>query len=70
MVSYELSKACTSGLFWVVEEGDTLFAISKETGIPLEEIIKVNPGINPENLLIGSKICLPDEVVLDRPVTS
>lgn len=59
MVSYELGSNCASGIFWVVEPGDTLYLIARETGFSVEEILQINPGIIPENLLVGTKICLP-----------
>jgi len=51
---------CPSGVFWEVAPGDTLYKISQATKIPLERILAVNPGIEPENLQIGQFICLPE----------
>ena len=63
MVSYELPIDCQSGIFWIVEPGDTIYAIAQETGFSIEEILQVNPNIDPDNLLIGSKICLPESSI-------
>lgn len=52
-------KPCDSGIYWIIEEGDTLWLISRKMNIPLKKILTANPGIDPENLQIGSKICLP-----------
>ncbi len=52
-------KPCPSGVFWIVEEGDTFYLISRKLNIPLEKLLAANPGIDPENLQIGSKICIP-----------
>lgn len=60
MVSYEIPP-CESGVFWVVEPGDTLEKITQETGFPGNKIMELNPGINPQALVIGSKICLPEK---------
>lgn len=52
-------RPCPSGIYWVVEAGDTLFLIARETGTTVEEIMKLNPHIQPENLQIGQILCLP-----------
>ncbi|MHB9096164.1 MAG: LysM peptidoglycan-binding domain-containing protein [Eubacteriales bacterium] len=54
-----LKQPCESGIFWIVEEGDTLYLISRKLRVPLEKILQANPGIDPQNLQIGSKICIP-----------
>lgn len=50
---------CSSGLYWVVSQGDTLFAIAGAYGTTVERLLQLNPGINPLNLQIGMSICLP-----------
>lgn len=50
---------CSSGVFWTVEPGDSLFKIAKATGSSVNAIIKANPGINPQNLEVGQKLCIP-----------
>ena len=52
-------QPCPSGVYWIVEKGDTLFMISRKMDVDLAELIAANPGINPPNLQIGSKICIP-----------
>ncbi|MGI6128487.1 MAG: LysM peptidoglycan-binding domain-containing protein [bacterium] len=51
---------CPSGIFWVVEPGDTLFKIAQATGFTLNEILAVNPGLDPNNLRPRTNICLPE----------
>ncbi len=41
-----------------IRPGDTLSIISKKTGVPLSDILLLNPFINPEDLQIGQIICL------------
>ncbi len=53
------SPQCPSGLFWVVEPGDTLYKISQATGFTVDEILAVNPGLDPDNLQPSTNICLP-----------
>ena len=50
---------CESGVYWIVEEGDSFYLISRKLNVPLEKLLKVNPGLDPKNLQIGSKICIP-----------
>lgn len=50
---------CPSGVYWVVASGDTLYLISQATGITVDALLAANPGIDPYNLQVGQKICLP-----------
>ncbi len=50
---------CPSGVYWIIEEGDTIFLISRKLNVPLEKLLQANPGVDPDNLQIGSKICIP-----------
>jgi len=52
-------KDCPSGVYWIVEPGDTLYLISRKLNVDLKKLIAANPGIQPKNLQIGSKICIP-----------
>lgn len=47
-----------------IRPGDTLAQISARFGIPLEDILLLNPFINPEDLQVGQIICLG---VVNRP---
>ncbi|KJS21569.1 MAG: hypothetical protein VR72_10075 [Clostridiaceae bacterium BRH_c20a] len=42
-----------------IKSGDTLWAIAKKLDISLNELIKVNPTVNPNNLMVGQVINLP-----------
>ncbi|SNX53372.1 LysM domain-containing protein [Thermoanaerobacterium sp. RBIITD] len=50
---------CPSGRYYTIGPGDTLWLIAQKTGSTVDDIIKANPGINPNNLQIGQVICLP-----------
>lgn len=50
---------CPSGIFITVEPGDTFYSIAKEVGTTIDTLLKLNPHLDPENLQIGSNICLP-----------
>lgn len=54
---------CPTGLFLEIGPGDTLFSIAREQGVAVQEILALNPGIDPNNLRVGMVICLP----LPRP---
>ncbi len=41
-----------------IRPGDTLAQLSARFGIPLEDILLLNPFINPEDLQVGQVICL------------
>ena len=56
-ISKKGEKAVEEGV-WVVEEGDTLVAISKATGIDLDELVALNPDIDPQALITGQRISL------------
>ncbi|HHX73732.1 MAG TPA: LysM peptidoglycan-binding domain-containing protein [Firmicutes bacterium] len=51
--------ACPTGLFLEIAPGDTLFAIAREQGVTVEGILALNPGLDPQNLQVGTFICLP-----------
>lgn len=44
---------------YILDEGQTLFSISQEYGVPLDELIKANPGLNPLNLRPGDTVMIP-----------
>ncbi|MHA1569080.1 MAG: LysM peptidoglycan-binding domain-containing protein, partial [Alphaproteobacteria bacterium] len=45
--------------YHVVEEGDTLYEMSREYGVSVQEIQRANPGIDPYNLQIGQRVKIP-----------
>ncbi len=48
-----------NGLFYVVRPGDTLFSIAAMFNIPLATLMAANPGVDPNNLMVGQLICIP-----------
>lgn len=50
---------CPGGGFYRIRQGQTLFDISACTGIPLEELVKSNPGVDFEQCIEGQVIVLP-----------
>jgi LysM repeat protein len=55
--SREGEKAVDKGV-WVVRDGDTLAQISEETGIDVDEILAMNPDLDPQVLIQGQRIAL------------
>jgi LysM repeat protein len=43
---------------YVVENGDTLTSIARETGVPVATILRLNPGVDPQILISGEKLKL------------
>ncbi|HSK50692.1 MAG TPA: LysM peptidoglycan-binding domain-containing protein [Solirubrobacterales bacterium] len=54
----EKKKPRTKAAFYVVESGDTLISIARQTGIPVAEIIALNPEVDPQILETGEKLKL------------
>jgi LysM repeat protein len=46
---------------YVIKNGDTLARIGAEFGVSWQEIMRVNPGVNPNRLRIGQEILIPIE---------
>jgi len=51
---------CPGGVYWIVEKEDTLWKIAQQLGLSLEAILEANPGLDPNNLRIGQRICIPE----------
>ncbi len=46
---------------YTIREGDTFFRIAERLGVSVDEIIELNPGVNPRDLRVGQRICIPVE---------
>ncbi len=44
---------------YYIKAGDSIYKIARNNNTTVRAIMAVNPDINPQNLEIGSKICLP-----------
>ncbi len=54
-----------------IRENQTLYSISQEFGVPLEELINANPNINPIALQIGETVNIPvSSGVVRRPAVT
>ena len=53
-------RQCPSGTFaYTVVAGDTLYSIARRYGTTVDDLMAANPGIDPNNLRIGSTLCVP-----------
>ena len=43
---------------YVVKAGDTLVKIANSTGVPIEELLSLNPSIDPQGLVTGQRVKL------------
>lgn len=43
----------------IIQPGDTLYAIAQEYNVTVASIIGANPGIDPNYLRVGQRICIP-----------
>jgi hypothetical protein len=47
------------GEFYTIAEGDTLYMIARENGIPLQLLIDANRDVDFYNLQVGMELCIP-----------
>lgn len=52
---------CPSGRYWRVRRGDTFYLIAIRSGTTVAILRQLNPNVDPNNLRVGSLICLPPE---------
>ena len=50
---------CPTRNFYVIRSGDTIRAIAASFEVDVEELLRINPDINPRNLRVGQIICIP-----------
>ena len=54
----DTKKERTKAKAYTVESGDTLTAISHKTGVPVAEILALNPEVDPQILIAGQTLKL------------
>ena len=66
-----VSTQCPPGSFvYTVQTGDTLFRLAQTYNTTVNAIIAINPGINPNALQVGQRICIPGEPTVTCPTGS
>jgi LysM repeat protein len=54
----ESSKQRTKAASYTVQSGDTLIAIAHRTGVPVPELLALNPEVDPQILIAGQTLKL------------
>ncbi len=50
---------CPGGTIYTIQAGDTFYLIARRYGISTDALIRANPGVDPNRLMIGQRICIP-----------
>lgn len=56
------------GVRYVVVPGDYPAAIAERFGIPLDDLSRANPGLDPKNLAVGRVLAIPQGTACPPPV--
>lgn len=65
----ETPKASTKTMFYTVQQGETLYSISRKFGISVDEITKKNPAVA-TGLTVGMELLLPEKKEIDSTIQS
>ncbi|MEA4883963.1 MAG: LysM domain-containing protein [Clostridia bacterium] len=57
------------GFIYVVQPGDTYYLIARRYGTTVDALIRANPGVDPNRLYVGQRICVPTVVIPPPPIT-
>lgn len=67
----ETPAKCPANSFeYTIKSGDTLYNLAKRYDTSVEEILAINPNLNPYNLQVGQKICIPSKAPAKCPANS
>ena len=50
---------CQGGTVYTISPGDSLFGLAQRFNTTVQAILTANPGIDPANLQLGQRICVP-----------
>lgn len=53
------APACPGGTVYTIRPGDSYFGLAPRFGTTVAALTAANPGVNPQNLIIGQQICIP-----------
>ena len=54
-----MRQVCPGGILYTIQPGDTVWQLSRRFGTTVDTILAANPGLDPQNLQIGQRICIP-----------
>ena len=61
-----MSNRCPNGTFaYTIRAGDTFYQLARRYGVTLDELLRANPGVDPDRLYVGQIVCIPQGN--DRP---
>jgi LysM repeat protein len=53
-------SGCPAGTTpYIIRAGDTFFSLARRFNTTVQAIIAANPGVDPNRLQIGQRICIP-----------
>ncbi len=52
---------------YTIQEGDTLYSIAIQFGVPADQLIAANELVDPNNLIVGSQLVIPGYVAAEEP---
>lgn len=58
--------ACPGGEIYIIQPGDTFYSLARRNNIPVAELERANPGVDPLRLQVGQEICIPTGRVLPK----
>ncbi len=60
--------SCPGGTGYVIQAGDTFYALASRYGVSVQALINANPNVDPSRLVIGQTICIPGGAPTPQPV--
>ncbi len=51
--------SCRTTNYYIAQEGDTFYSISRRFGVDVDELTNANMGVRPENIFTGIILCVP-----------
>lgn len=60
-------SACPGGTLYTIQSGDTLFLLATRFDISVGALQAANPGLNPNQLIPGQRICIPGPQTITCP---
>ncbi|HHV45418.1 MAG TPA: LysM peptidoglycan-binding domain-containing protein [Tissierellia bacterium] len=55
---------CPYGVYYRVKPGDTFFLLAQKFCVTVQALMMANPGVDPNNLMIGQILCIPKRCVI------
>ncbi len=50
---------CPGGRSYSIGPGDTFYRLAQRFNVRLEDLLAANPGVNPDQLQVGQRVCIP-----------